>query len=72
MKTTTKLLVLIAIAASAGSAGAGEWDLTGFIGADSQAFWQDARFDGQEDGVNLSLLLQPEAYWRSESGSSRF
>ncbi|MFQ5609532.1 MAG: hypothetical protein ACE5F8_04605, partial [Woeseiaceae bacterium] len=50
---------------------AGDWDTTGMLGFDSQAFWQDARFPQQEDGVNLSLIAQPEFYWRSNDGSQR-
>lgn len=56
---------------AAGNVMAGEWDVTGFLGVDSQAFWQDGRFAGQEESVNLSLMLQPEAYWRSDNGRQR-
>ena len=51
---------------------AGEWDLAGFVGVDSQAFLLDSKFPGQEDGVNLSLTVQPELYWRSDDGAQRF
>jgi hypothetical protein len=55
----------------AGPSFAGEWDITGFAGFDSQAFWLDGAYPAQQDGVNLSLLLQPEFYWRNESGNQR-
>ena len=72
MKTQKWIAVTVLALAMTNSAVAGEWDITGFLGFDSQAFWQDARFAGQEDGVNLSVALQPEFYWRSEQGSQRF
>jgi hypothetical protein len=50
---------------------AGEWDFTGFVGVDSQAFWQDGRYPNQDNDYDLSLLLQPEFYWRSQDGSQR-
>ena len=50
---------------------AGEWDMTGFIGLDSQVFWQGEKFSGQESGVNTSLIVQPEFYWRSTNGRQR-
>lgn len=52
-------------------ASAGEWDITGFVGMDSQAFWQDSRFDTQSDGINASLFVQPELYWQSDDGRQR-
>jgi hypothetical protein len=55
----------------ASPATAGEWEFTGYLGVDSRAFWQDASFEGQDDGVNLSVIAQPEFYWRSDSGSKR-
>jgi hypothetical protein len=66
----TKITVLVVTALLAGQAMAGEWDFTGFVGVDSQAFWLDPRFGDQED-YNLSLLLQPEFYWRSDNGRQR-
>lgn len=63
-------LLLVAIFAS-GGASADDWDITGFAGIDAQAFWQDGQFEGQQNGVNPSLLLQPEFYWRSDGGSQR-
>ncbi len=64
-------LTAIAIMLS-GPALAGEWDATGFFGIDSQAFWLDGRFPGQDDNLNLSVMLQPELYWRSDDGNQRF
>ncbi|MCG8605681.1 hypothetical protein MJD09_11870, partial [bacterium] len=32
----------------------------------------DAQFPGQEDGINLSPMVQPEAYWQSDDGRQRF
>ena len=37
----------------------------------AQAFWLDGRYPNQEDGLNLSLLLQPEFYWRSDDDRKR-
>jgi hypothetical protein len=50
---------------------AGDWDLTGFVGFDSRAFWVDGQYPGQDNGVNLSLIAQPELYWRSGDGTQR-
>ncbi len=50
---------------------AGEWDLTGFVGLDGQAFWQDSRYPDQGDSLNASLMFQPEFYWRNDDGDQR-
>jgi len=71
MNIRQKFSILLLAALSAETAVAGEWDFTGFLGLDSQAFLQDARYPGQEDGANFSLMAQPELYWRSDSGSQR-
>jgi len=63
-------LPLVAIFASSGSS-AEDWDVTGFAGIDAQAFWLDSQYEGQQNGFNPSLLLQPEFYWRSDEGSQR-
>jgi len=63
-------LPLVAIFASSGSS-AEDWDVTGFAGLDTQAFWLDGQFDGQSSGMNPSLLLQPEFYWNSDDGDQR-
>ena len=68
--TKQHALVVIAVL-MAGPSNAGEWDLTGFVGIDIQAFWLDGRYPDQEDGLNLSLLLQPEFYWRSDDNRQR-
>lgn len=63
-------LLLVAILSMSQSA-AGEWDFTGFVGVDSQAFWLDGRYPSQDDDYNVSLLLQPEFYWRSDDERQR-
>ena len=63
-------LLLVATFAASGSS-AEDWDVTGFVGIDMQAFWLDGQYDGQENGLNPSLLLQPEFYWRSDDGDQR-
>jgi hypothetical protein len=63
-------LLLVATFSASGSS-AEDWDITGFAGIDAQAFWLDGQFEGQQNGVNPSLLLQPEFYWRSDNGNQR-
>ena len=63
------LLLVATIATSTSSAE--DWDITGFIGFDTQAFWLDGQYQGQENGLNPSLMLQPEFYWRSDDGQQR-
>ncbi len=65
---TTVALTLTSVWAGAQ---AGEWEVTGYLGLDSRAFWQDERFAEQDDGFNTSLHVQPELYWRSEDGRQR-
>ncbi len=65
----TALLLAATFAASTSSAE--DWDLTGFVGFDTQAFWLDGRYQGQENGLNPSLMLQPEFYWRSDDSRQR-
>lgn len=69
----TRTLATVALALTAVGAGAqaDEWDVTGFVGLDSRTFWEDERFEGQDDGFNASLHVQPELYWRSEDGRQR-
>jgi len=67
---TRKLAILLIAVLSAGQSVAGEWDFTGFVGVDTQAFWLDGRYPDQDD-YNFSVLLQPEAYWRSDEGHQR-
>lgn len=62
---------LFAFIALAGAANAGEWDLTGFVGVDGQAFWLDGRLPEQDKAVNGSLMFQPEFYWRSDDSRQR-
>ena len=63
--------LLLAATFAASTASAEEWDVTGFFGFDTRAFWHDAQFEGQENGLNPSLLLQPEFYWRSDDNKQR-
>lgn len=65
----TALLLAAALAASISSAE--DWEVTGFIGLDTQAFWLDGQYQGQDNGLNPSLLLQPEFYWRSDDSRQR-
>ena len=63
------LLLVATFAAS--SSNADDWDVTGFVGFDTQVFWLDGQYEGQENGLNPSLLFQPEFYWRSDDGRQR-
>ena len=63
--------LLLASIFAAGTSGAEDWEVTGFVGLDTQAFWLDGQYQGQEDGLNPSVLLQPEFYWRSDDGRQR-
>lgn len=65
----TALLLAASFAASTSSAD--DWDITGFAGLDTQAFWLDGQHQGQENGLNPSLMLQPEFYWRSNDSQQR-
>ena len=65
----TALLLVATFAASTSSAD--DWDITGFVGFDARAFWLDGQYEGQENGINPSLLLQPEFYWRSDDRRQR-
>ena len=66
---TTTLLLAATFAASTSSAE--DWDVTGFVGLDTRAFWLDGQYAGQKNGLNPSLLLQPEFYWRSDDNQQR-
>ena len=70
-RTINPTVALVALLAAAPAA-AGEWDITGFVGADARAFWLDARFPEQDNGLDASILVQPEFYWRSDDGAHRF
>jgi hypothetical protein len=63
-------LLLVATFAASGS-NADDWEMTGFVGLDTQAFWLDGQYQDQDDGLNPSLLLQPEFYWRSDDSRQR-
>jgi len=66
-----KFALLLAATFAASASSAEDWDVTGFAGLDTQAFWLDGQFDGQSSGMNPSLLLQPEFYWNSDDGDQR-
>ena len=65
------ITLLLAAIFAASTSSAEDWDITGFVGLDTQVFWLDGQYQGQENGVNPSLLLQPELYWRSDDGQQR-
>jgi hypothetical protein len=65
------IAVLLAATFAASTASAEGWDVTGFVGFDTRAFWLDAQYESQENGLNPSLLLQPEFYWRSDDSEQR-
>jgi len=65
-----KALLLVATLAASGSSAA-EWDVTGFAGLDTQAFWLDGQYEGQNNDIDPSLLVQPEFYWNSDDGQQR-
>jgi len=65
------ITLLLAAIFAASTSSAEDWDITGFVALDTQAFWLDGQYQGQENGVNPSLLLQPELYWRSDDGQQR-
>ena len=71
MKLSRKILAVIAATLTSGPLFAGDWDITGFAGLDTRAFWMDARFEDQSDDLNLSLIIQPEFYWRSDDDRQR-
>jgi hypothetical protein len=64
-------VLLLAATFAASSSSAEDWEVTGFIGLDTQAFWLDGQYQGQDNGLNPSLLLQPEFYWRSDDSRQR-
>ena len=63
--------LLLAAAFAASTSSADDWDIAGFVGFDTQAFWLDGQYQGQENGLNPSLMLQPEFYWRSDDSRQR-
>ncbi len=67
----TKIAFLLIAVLTVSQSVAGEWDITGFAGVDSRAFWLDGRYPNQEDDYSVSLLLQPEFYWRNDEGNQR-
>jgi len=72
MKTSTILTVLALTLTPFGISSAGEWDVSGFIGFDTRAFWEDSQFLDQDDDLNGSPIVQPEVYWQSDDAKQRF
>jgi len=71
MRITAKLAAIALILLTTTHSVAGEWDATGFFGVDARAFWQDSRFPGQDNDLNGSVVVQPEAYWQDQDGRQR-
>ena len=63
--------LLLAATFAASTSSAEDWEVTGFVGLDTRAFWLDGQYEGQENGLNPSLLVQPEFYWRSDDSQQR-
>lgn len=72
MNKLSTIAILLFATMLTGAARAGEWDITGFFGVDARAFWEDARFDEQNDDLNISAAFQPEMYWQSDENKQRF
>ena len=70
-RSIRQTVLLLAAAFAASTSSADEWDITGFVGLDAQAFWLDSQYQGQENGINPSFLFQPEFYWRSDDSDQR-
>lgn len=70
-RSILQIALLLAAAFAASTSSADDWDITGFAGLDTQAFWLDGQHQGQENGLNPSLMLQPEFYWRSNDSQQR-
>lgn len=70
-RSTLQFALLLAATVAASDANAEDWDITGFVGLETQLFWLDGQHQGQENGLNPSLLLQPEFYWRSDDSRKR-
>jgi hypothetical protein len=66
-----KTAVLLVATFAASTSSAEDWEVTGFISLDTQAFWLDGQYPSQENGLNPTLLLQPEFYWRSDDSQQR-
>lgn len=66
-----KTITLLLFATLPSGAQASEWDITGFLGVDGRAFWEDAKFEDQNTDLNLSIAFQPEAYWQSDNNKHR-
>jgi hypothetical protein len=67
MKRLLALLTLIPALAQAG-----DIRFAGFVAAELRGFPEDARFDDQFDGLQPSLVLQPEWNWQSDSRDDQF
>jgi hypothetical protein len=70
----TRKITLIATLVSiftAGTTYADDWDITGFAGVDTRIFWNDPQYEEQHEGLNASIVIQPELYWRGDDERHR-
>lgn len=49
---------------------AGEFSWSGKIAAEARVFAEDGIYPGQEQNSNLSLAIEPDFYWQSDSGQN--
>jgi hypothetical protein len=61
-RIVTGLLLL----ASSTLASAGEWNTSGLAGVELRWFWDDAAFPGQRNGVQPSVVTQPDIVWEGD------
>lgn len=66
-----RIAILLVASIATGTSSAEDWEVTGFLGIEAQAYWLDGQYERQENGLNPSLLLQPEFYWRNDEGRQR-
>lgn len=49
-----------------------ESSVSGYVGAELRGFVEDSQFDDQFDGVQASLIAQPEVVWLSDNGDNQY
>jgi hypothetical protein len=69
-RISTIALVFIAVLSVTPSL-ADDWEATGFVGVEGQAFWLEGQFPEQDYQFNVSLMAQPELYWRDDDNRQR-